>query len=357
MKMISIATRRQNSLSLSGGGIVSEQLVLPSYSPNAVSPIEASLPWGEEVVDINTPDIDPSFFDNGPFFKKNDNQSALVMDFAGDENPFFTTTDQMTYSSLEDTNQTSIEPSLEENFDFSSMISQTPMTEEFKEDSFVSPNDVLQNTYIGSAASHTKASVPQYLELRTIGSTVNIDVITTPNLIEALSSQSSVDSFPSTIYSSPSHSTQQSYSAVTTHYARPTPSPALSYTSTASSPSNLVSNIDSITSDATIDSLIETKPDPEFLQPTVINDHLYSTPTTSSSRKRKSSGKSDPREKNNEASKKSRTTKRDKQKQMDEQIRRYEEENPQLRRQIEQMEREIKWCKDYLFKKVVPNRA
>src|ERR1700712_3657381 len=79
MKMIS--TRRQNSLSLSGGHIISDSLNIPSYSPNAVSTsIVQPFPWDDQVDDINTPDIDPSFFDNGPLFKKFNSQTSIQMD-------------------------------------------------------------------------------------------------------------------------------------------------------------------------------------------------------------------------------------------------------------------------------------
>ena len=59
------------------------------------------------------------------------------------------------------------------------------------------------------------------------------------------------------------------------------------------------------------------------------------------------------RKKNNAASKRSRMTKKDKQKQMDEKIQFYIEDNSRCIKQIAQMEKEIQYCKDYLFSKVM----
>jgi len=46
-------------------------------------------------------------------------------------------------------------------------------------------------------------------------------------------------------------------------------------------------------------------------------------------------------------------TKKDKQKQMDEKIQFYIEDNSKCIKQIAQMEKEIQFCKDYLFSKVM----
>lgn len=313
-----LATRRSSSLSLTGGHIVSDQFKLPSYSPNAVS-AQQSFPWEESVDDINTPDIDPSFFDNDPFKKYNQMNSVEPMDKLSFGDHFLNGDPSM--SNDESTQQLSHQ--LEDNFDLSALINSatTPDSETIA----VSPNDVLANQYIPA----TTAPVLHYLEPRpveSIASTINYEDMTT-----------TVDSIPQFV--TPSHSSQ-SYSPALS-YLSPSPSPALSYAS-----------IDGFTSDTTHDSLIETKPEPEFLQPTVINDHLYNKPTKTTKRRR-SSEKGSQREKNNVASKKSRVSKRDKQKQMDDQIQHYLADNARCKKEIETMEKQIQWCKDYLFKKVV----
>jgi len=271
-------------------------------------------PWDESVDDINTPDIDPSFFDNDPF-KKFNTQTSLQMDIG-----------------LTDDSSELIHPSLEDNLDLSSLINETTPDSQ----QIVSPNDVLENQYIPS----TTTPVLHYLQPRpveSIASTVNLEVIANTSLLDDPSGHSLAQ------FSSPSHS---SYSPAQT-YLSPTPSPALSYTS---SPSVDVFNSDT---NATTDSILESKPEPAFLQPTVINDHLYTLPSKSLSKKRKSSEKSCQREANNMASKKSRVSKKDKQKQMEEQIQHFIADNARCKREISQMERQIQWCKDYLFKKVV----
>jgi len=347
MKMIT--TKRQNSLSLSGGHIVSDSLNLPSYSPNAVSVIAQPFPWDETVDDINTPDIDPSFFD-GPDFKKYNTQNSLQqMDAIINEELFLTEVEQTSFTNSDDTNQQSVDYSLEENFDLSQLINQTTADIIVTESSMVSPNDVLEPQYIPV----TTSPVLHYLEPRPvepIASTVNIEFITNTSLIDSLNSQSTIDSYNQF---SPSQSYSPSLTSVAQSYVSPTPSPALSYTSTTSQ-STLVSAMDGITSDTnTIDSLIETKPEPEFFQPTVINDHLYTRPQSSALKKRKASTEnSKARNKNNMASKKSRMSKRDKQKEMDEKIQFYIEDNAKCKKAIEDMEKQILWCKDYLFKKV-----
>jgi hypothetical protein len=232
-------------------------------------------------------------------------------------------------------------------------------------ESVVAPNDVLDSAqYIPVT---TSAPVLHYLEPKSVES-IALNVITT-NTSVIDSHQPSMAHFSSPTHSS--HSYSPALSTINQTYLSPTPSPALSYaSSSAGSPSTLVS-MDAITSDsnATIEGVfvdsIDMKPDLDFLQPTVINDHLYTLPSTSTSTetgpapKRRKSGAdhkdkyTSVRRKNNVASKKSRVTKRDKQKQMEDQIQHYKEDNENCKKRIEQMEREIEWCKNYLFKKVV----
>ena len=324
--------RRLSSLSLSGGHIVTDhgevQFKLPSYSPNAVSAPQQPFPWDDSVDDINTPDIDPSFFDNDPF-KKYNSQNSLQMDVITDS--FMMSTADPSLSG-DDTTQQLSQPSLEDNFDLSSLINATTPDESIT----VSPNDVLENQYIPA----TTAPVLHYLQPRpiesiaSIASTINYEDLT-----------STVDSL--TQFATPS----------TVSYLSPSPSPALSYTSNTSH-STLVSAIDAFNSDtnATNDGLIETidmKPEPELLQPTVINDHLYTRPSKSSAKRRKSSERGSQKDKNSGPSKKSRVSKRDKQRLMDEQIQHYLSDNARCKKEIETMEKQIQWCKDYLFKKVV----
>lgn len=342
-KMMS-SGRRLSSLSLSGGHIVSDlsfNFKTPSYSPNAVSGPQHPFPWDESVDDINTPDIDPSFFDNDPF-KKYNTQSSLMetltaIDEISDEPSLFLTTADPSLSSEESAPPQLSQPALEDNFDLSALINAatTPDTESIT----VSPNDVLQNQYIPA----TTAPVLHYLQPRpveSVASTINYDDLT-----------STVDSL-----STPSHSAQSFSPALSTHstvtYLSPSPSPALSFTSNTSH-STSVAALDAYHSDATTDSLTDSKPEPEFLQPTVINDHLYTRPTKMASKRRRSAEKGSQRDKNNQASKKSRVSKRDKQKQMDEQIQHYLADNARCKREIDIMEKQIQWCKDYLFKKVV----
>lgn len=366
---------RQKSLTLSGGHIVIDQSLIPSYSPNAVSNTTGQhFPWEEDIECINTPDIDPSFFDADPF-KKYNTQTSQVMDLTDEEHLLITGN----HNCFEDSTLKSSHQSLEDNvfMDLSELIGQNNAENGFKVsiDLMVSPNDVLENQYIPV----TTAPVLHYLQpkpIKSIASTLNMeDMTTNTSLIDSITSHSTEESLHH--FSSPSHSSSQSYSPLTQSYVSPTPSPALSYTSstiTASSHSHLLSTstMDAITSDQSnstiIDGLLDgtdTKPEPTFLQPTVINDHLYTLPSTSASKttpKRKSSADHKDkyltvRKKNNLASKKSRVTKRDKQKMMDDQIQHYISDNDHCKREIERMEREIQFCKDYLFKKVVAQRT
>ncbi|CAG2108549.1 unnamed protein product, partial [Medioppia subpectinata] len=377
MKML---TARQKSLSLSGGHIVSEQLVLmPSYSPNAAQTTAPNggqhFPWDEDVNDINTPDIDPSFFDGVDPFKKM--KSAGMDPFTVVDEGYFGAQPQTPVGSQmcligaeedsESTVQSVTNTQSYEDMNLCQLLSQTNVDinglirESENESVVVAPNDVLDNSqYIPVS---TTAPVLHYLQPKSVESSIPMHVITSTHAINH--------------FSSPTHSSSQSYSpalsTINHAYLRPTPSPsALSYTSTlsASSPSTLVSlddamddAMDAITSDSshhTIDGVfvdaIDMKPDLDFLQPTVINDHLYTLPSTSGATKRRKSGEHKDqslRKKNNTASKKSRVTKRDKQKMMEEQIQHYKTDNEECKRHIEQMEREIEWCKNYLFKKVV----
>jgi hypothetical protein len=345
-------TTTRKSLSLSGGRIITDQTVFPSYSPNG-----QQFPWDEDVDVINTPDIDPSFFTDDPFKKLSNTAIDHYMDdniIIGNQNSF-----------NDETSHQSIQQTLEDNvfIDLSQLISQSTddncMTEAVNEESMVSPNDVLNNTFIAS----TTASVLHYLEPQSIVSSVSIPVIT--NIVNITSSHSEQESYTlsqpqQVMASSPSHSSHSLTPPMTSSPSYiPSPSPALSYTSSTTH-SYFVPSVEAMNTDsnATIDTIVETKPELAFLQPTVINDHLYTRPTSSSSKRKASVETKDNRyqqnrKKNNMASKKSRITKRDKQKQMDEKIAHYIEDNKKCKEMIDRMEKEIEWCKNYLFSKVV----
>lgn len=364
MKMLT--TTRQKSLSLSGGHIVSDDslLLMPSYSPNAVTATSTGgqhFPWEEDVNEINTPDIDPSFFDSDPFklkIKSVDHLEPIPVAELNDETYFGTNTASMVTLSDDSSSHTQSY----EDMNLSQMLSQTNVDINVlinaESESMMTTNEMLDTTY---------TPVLHYLEPKNIAvDAIALNVITTNPQI--------MDTTTSICFTSPTHSSSQSYSPAlsTINYTHlsPSPSPSLSYTSTmTSSPSTLMS-MDSMPSESsttatTLEGLIvdtiDQKPDLEFLQPTVptvVTDHLYTLPTASGSgkRRRKSSAadkESSLRKKNSVNSKKSRVTKKDKQKQMDEQIQYYLEDNETCRKRIEQMEREIEWCKNYLFKKVV----
>jgi hypothetical protein len=346
-------TTARRSLSLSGGRIIIDQTAFPSYSPNG-----QQFPWEEDVDVINTPDIDPSFFTDDPFKKMSNNAIDNYMDdnmIIGNQNSF-----------NDETSQQSIQQTLEDNvfIDLSQLISESTeencMTVTVNEESFVSPSHVLNNTYIAS----TTAPVLHYLQpqktIESIVSSVSIPVIT--NIIDMTSSHSEQESYtlsqPQQV-SSPSHSSQSLTPPMTSSPSYiPSSSPALSYTSSTTQ-SYFVPSVEAMNTDsnATIDTIIETKPELNFLQPTVINDHLYTLPSSTSSKRKSSVETKDKyqqiRKKNNMASKKSRITKRDKQKQMDEKIAFYVEDNKKCKEMIDRMEKEIEWCKNYLFSKVV----
>ncbi len=345
----------RKSLSLSGGRIVIDQTVFPSYSPNG-----QQFPWDEDVDVINTPDIDPSFFTDDPFKKLSNTAIDNYMDdniIIGNQNSF-----------NDETSQQSIHQTLEDNvfIDLSQLISQSTddcMTEAVNEESIVSSNHLLNNTFIAS----TTAPVLHYLEpqktIESFVSSVSIPVIT--NIIDMTSSHSEQESYTlsqpqQVMVSSPSHSSQSVTPPMTSSPSYiPSSSPTLSYTSSTTQ-SYFVPSVEAMNTDsnATIDTIIETKPELAFLQPTVINDHLYTLPSSSSSKRKSSVETKDNkyqqiRKKNNMASKKSRITKRDKQKQMDEKIAHYIEDNKKCKEMIDRMEKEIEWCKNYLFSKVV----
>lgn len=331
------------SLSLTGGHVVTDFHQL-EYGGH--------FPWDVNINEINTPDIDPSFFIDGPFAKSYAN--TKVIELIEDTEAINTESTAIS----EESTQHSLEAADNHFIDLSQLI--TESRNGYKEDI---QNEFMDQSYTRLFA--TTCQSPTYQTLQSMPTTVTPQQITD----QSFSSSSMSSSIPyvnsveistameenhntSPLTASPFNSYEASASP-NLLYLNPL-SPALSFVSDShtfisSSPQSEV-----VISDNNSQEAMDTKEHlMPYLQPTVINDHLYTRPSTPPS---KSSTKDKKymtiRKKNNAASKKSRVSKREKQKQMDEKIAFYISDNARCKSDIERMEKEIDFCKKYLFDKV-----
>lgn len=307
-------------LGFSGGRLINDQILTPSNH----------FPWEDFINgDINTPDIDPSFFNDNPFEKMSKQSVNLSSMKENEENEFGIALidaqknhDEIS-KSVSENNHVIRDP--DECFvDLSQII--TPQPADFNFNPIISIGSNVQQHH--DATIYQLVDVPQLVN----SSSITIPVITAINGSIIGGSDDCNDTFrsspvPSTISHPPSIASP-SYSS--TNYYSP-------------SPASSISNESQDTYDV--------KPNMTFLQPTVIEDHLYTLPKPQSSND--DNKYLSVRKKNNAASKKSRLSKRDKQKQMEEKIQFYLQDNQRCKELIDRMEKEIQFCKDYLFNKVM----